>query len=245
MDYLKIYRDLIVKRLKEPSQEKYTQVHHIIPRSIDPSKTKDKKNLVKLSAREHFIAHALLVRITQKSNNKENYYKMLYAFKTMSQFKNGQRDFINSHLFQQLKHRLLDIKGRIWIHNKNTDENKVILIEQYENLDHQIWLKGRSQYYLTKKHKRYNPSKGKICIYNEELKKNKFIYENQPIPEGWRVGRVKSNDYLNNTTFINGAKGKMWICNDTTQQYKMINKDEQIPEGWRKGRLKGFNYKIK
>ena len=60
MDYQKAYDAIIANRkLNTPSG--YTENHHIIPKSLGGSNDPD--NLVKLTAREHFIAHRLLAKI--------------------------------------------------------------------------------------------------------------------------------------------------------------------------------------
>jgi len=62
MNYQRIYDQLIKKRqdeiLKKPT---YFETHHIKPRCLGGSN--DKSNLVRLTAREHFIAHYLLAKI--------------------------------------------------------------------------------------------------------------------------------------------------------------------------------------
>jgi hypothetical protein len=55
----------------------YVEKHHIIPRSLGGSD--NNSNLVKLTAREHFICHWLLTKSTD-GNNKE---KMIYALHRM------------------------------------------------------------------------------------------------------------------------------------------------------------------
>ena len=154
MDYKRIYDQLIKKRVKQPSTQNYTQVHHIIPRSIKPELSRCKANLVKLSAREHFIAHALLVKITQKDEDKSKYYKMVYAFNSMNRNANNSR-YINSHLYQLMKYRYNKVrkqlceqfkptKGKIWITNLELRESKLV----YKNQQlEQGWLKGRIKDY--------------------------------------------------------------------------------------------------
>jgi hypothetical protein len=59
--YCKTYY-IIIERAKSRVLEEYGERHHIIPKSLGGSNKKD--NLVKLTAREHFICHLLLVRMT-------------------------------------------------------------------------------------------------------------------------------------------------------------------------------------
>jgi hypothetical protein len=62
---------------KQRITEGYTELHHIIPQSMGGSN--DKENLVELTAREHFICHWLLVKMTEGDDRS----KMLYALKGM------------------------------------------------------------------------------------------------------------------------------------------------------------------
>jgi hypothetical protein len=65
MDYRKHYDSLINRsKTKQLEEGTYFEIHHIIPRS--EGGTNDESNLVKLTAREHFIAHWLLYRENPK-----------------------------------------------------------------------------------------------------------------------------------------------------------------------------------
>lgn len=85
MNYEKLYYRLILKRRFLPlkkvrqydSSYTYTEEHHIIPKSIGGSD--EKMNLVLLTAKEHFIAHLLLVKIYENAGNKTGYFKMCKA----------------------------------------------------------------------------------------------------------------------------------------------------------------------
>ena len=63
--YEETYNDLIITRksrgLDKSSLDYYTEIHHIVPRCMGG--TDDENNLVLLTAREHIIAHMLIVRI--------------------------------------------------------------------------------------------------------------------------------------------------------------------------------------
>jgi hypothetical protein len=74
--YSKLYYK-ITSNAKQRITEGYTELHHIIPQSMGGSN--DKENLVELTAREHFICHWLLVKMTEGDDRS----KMLYALKGM------------------------------------------------------------------------------------------------------------------------------------------------------------------
>ena len=63
----------IIDRATTRRLDGYSERHHIIPKSLGGSNKKD--NLVRLTAREHFICHVLLVKMTAGENKK----KMSYA----------------------------------------------------------------------------------------------------------------------------------------------------------------------
>jgi hypothetical protein len=67
----------ITSRAKQRIVEGYTEIHHIIPQSLGGGN--DKENLVELTAREHFICHWLLIKMTEG----EDRSKMLYALNGM------------------------------------------------------------------------------------------------------------------------------------------------------------------
>lgn len=62
MNYQKVYDNLISRCKKRSGVDGYSEIHHIIPKSMGGHKT-DPENLVQLTAREHFIAHFLLAKI--------------------------------------------------------------------------------------------------------------------------------------------------------------------------------------
>lgn len=74
--YSKLYYK-ITSNAKQRITEGYTELHHIIPQSMGGSN--DKENLVYFTAREHFICHWLLVKMTEG----EDRSKMLYALNGM------------------------------------------------------------------------------------------------------------------------------------------------------------------
>lgn len=83
--YFKLYLAIIDNRIQNQANSSiYTENHHILPESMGG--TKEKSNMVRLYAREHFVAHKLLAKCTSGNS----YYKMLSA---ISYFKNnGKRN---------------------------------------------------------------------------------------------------------------------------------------------------------
>lgn len=137
MNYQKVYNKLIAFAKKQTFIDgEYFEKHHIIPRSLNGKD--DENNLVSLSARQHYIAHMLLVKIAEEHNNLAEYKKMLYAFNCMKWGRiAGRRAFkYNSRLYQKLKEHYSELRitmmqtknpmhGKIWICNFDLEESKV------------------------------------------------------------------------------------------------------------------------
>lgn len=76
--YLKAYSILISKAIiREFPNDAYSEKHHIVPRSMGGSN--NILNIVKLTAKEHYLAHRFLTRFTTDNHR----YKMLYALDAM------------------------------------------------------------------------------------------------------------------------------------------------------------------
>lgn len=71
--YTRWYNQIISNATNRGSPNTYFEIHHIIPKSLGG--TNQKSNLVKLTAREHFICHRLLTKMVTG----EQQIKMIYA----------------------------------------------------------------------------------------------------------------------------------------------------------------------
>lgn len=79
MNYKKIYYKLCLSRkIRDLKKEGGYEIHHIIPRSMGGDDTDS--NLVKLTYREHFIAHKLLFKFTTEGDK----VSMAFALSLMS-----------------------------------------------------------------------------------------------------------------------------------------------------------------
>ena len=103
-------------QLRILSENVYSEKHHIIPKSMGGSNAKD--NLVCLTAREHFICHWLLTKMTVG----ELKHKMIYAAWSMVRKSKGQDrynmtsrkyDSLKTNCHKQKKERLLGTKEKL------------------------------------------------------------------------------------------------------------------------------------
>lgn len=84
-----------MERASNRSVDGYTEKHHIVPKCMGGDNKP--RNLVRLTAREHYIAHQLLVKIYPKNRS------LVFAAKMMSVDGNGQKR--NNKQYGWLKQR--------------------------------------------------------------------------------------------------------------------------------------------
>lgn len=98
MDYSRIYNILITCRRNTPlekSKDLYTEEHHITPRCLGGDDSRE--NLVRLTAREHFLAHRLLNKL-----HPDNPSLKTALFLMCSRDKHGKRN-VCSRVYETLK----------------------------------------------------------------------------------------------------------------------------------------------
>ena len=101
MNYLKVYCNLIRKAENRTPPEGYTERHHTFPVSIFGKNNR----VVVLTAREHYIAHALLEKICIKRYGLEHWKtkKMNFAHLSM---KSDTNRYYNSYLYESARNRI-------------------------------------------------------------------------------------------------------------------------------------------
>jgi len=105
--YTKCYFSIINNAKSRISINGYIEKHHIIPKSLGGDNKKE--NIVSLTAREHFICHLLLPKMTTGKDKR----KMSYASNMMLCGKN--RYVPSSKIYQKIKE---EFAINIGIHNK-------------------------------------------------------------------------------------------------------------------------------
>ena len=129
MDYLKTYYSLIEKRKKVILNENYHK-HHIIPKCCGG--TNDSENLVRLSYREHYIAHILLAKAYP------NNYSLQCAVHRLKHSKFLKNEICNSRVYESvIKNRNLlcskysseFMKNKTVYRNTITNECKLLSID--------------------------------------------------------------------------------------------------------------------
>lgn len=130
MNYLKVYCNLIRKAEKRTPPEGYTEKHHIFPVSIYGKNDR----IVVLTAREHYIAHALLERAFIRRYGLKDYktIKMTLAHSGMK----GNGGYVNSYLYEGAKMRRSEImKGnRNGVGRRQTEEQKKVISKRTKEM---------------------------------------------------------------------------------------------------------------
>lgn len=129
----------------------YVEHHHITPRSLGG--TDEDENIVKLTAREHFICHWLLVKMYNKGSLERK--KMLCAFWKMRQSPtNTHKRYLNSRAYEKLRIEFsISMKdfqtneknsqfGKKWFTNYETGESHSFFEKPNDK-----WLEGRNLFH--------------------------------------------------------------------------------------------------
>lgn len=96
----KTWHDNIITKAKNRTLTCYTEKHHIIPKCLGGSNNED--NLVRLTAKEHFMVHMLLCKFTEGKVKQKMYYAF-NAMSSMKQPKNKRQYRITSKIAQKLR----------------------------------------------------------------------------------------------------------------------------------------------
>jgi hypothetical protein len=120
MDYRKIYIKLI-RKAEDRKLNCYSERHHVFPRSIYG----DNQRIVKLTAREHYVAHLLLWKYYKKKCGEKHKktLSMLLAINGMLHGQNKERK-INSRLFESLRKKAAQAISLKLTGVSKTDEHK-------------------------------------------------------------------------------------------------------------------------
>ena len=147
MDYSRIYNQLISKRQNIPPPENvYCEKHHIIPKCLKG--TDDKSNIVRLTAREHYIAHLLLAKIHKNKGLDKAVALMSRQISTIK-FKFGSRLYQKSREeFAKKRQQFMKGKKPNWLkRNPRSENNKQKISNDTKGIYHisySDWLKLKS-----------------------------------------------------------------------------------------------------
>lgn len=154
MKKYKIWYDQIITRAKDRNLLTYKEVHHIVPRSLGG--TDEKNNLVQLTAREHFICHWLLVKMTT-GKDRGKMINAMYMMQAESSHQKRYKSKITSRVYEKLRTEYSSYiskknKGRIQPPEEKAKQIAAITGRKREPFS-QEWKDN-----LSKNHKSKNPN---------------------------------------------------------------------------------------
>jgi hypothetical protein len=175
MNYKTIYENLIQSRSNQPLlKDEYYESHHIIPRCMGG--TDDPQNLIKLTAREHFLAHHLLTKIYPAE------HKLFYALFCMIRDPHSKRKY-TSRVYEIAKKEYIKMQ-RV----RQTENNMMWTDEAKKKISESM--KGDNN--PMRKYPEKNPGWGKSFVRGKKWynngSQNLYLSPDEPIPEGYVVG---------------------------------------------------------
>lgn len=226
--YEKIYNAIINRALNESRDIGKYEKHHIIPLSI--SNDNSKNNIVKLTLREHFICHKLLVKMYSGSNK----CKMLKALYMMS---NTRGLMLSSRIYEECKSNLSeDVSKRMKLYYsdpKNREKSAITCSKTMLGVP-----KSEEQ-----KRRISEANSGKDHYWQDKINKNpekirktaeKHTGMKRSISTRKRQSESKKRALLDKGSVIVG-KGKFYIFNTETKQIKRVDDNSDIQHPWIKG----------
>lgn len=217
-----LWYNAITESAKTRVLDTYTERHHILPECLGG--TNEAENLVDLTAREHFICHWLLTKITAD----EDRYKMLNALRMMRAEKKGQKRYktkITARVYAHLKEeyaQLQSIKhtgeGNGFYGKHHTEEAKEAI--RQKNLGNRITDEQRAKISAKQTGKQRKPFSDE---WKENLSKNhrskqpgfdgSHSEETRAKQRAKAIGRKQSPETIaKKSAAIRGSKREKKIC---------------------------------
>jgi hypothetical protein len=220
MNYLKVYCNLIRKAENRTPPEGYTEKHHIFPKSIFGNNNR----IVVLTAREHYITHALLERVCIKRYGLKDQrtIKMIHAHTLMK----SKGKYYNSYLYNLAVIRKSEImKGKKPYVMTEETKNKMSQYSKNRSEEHKKKLsealKGKIPHNYGKSHsketKRKIGQKNKGRKVSEETRKK--LSECRKGKKHFLYGKKRDIEVINK------------IVKKKSKDFSIINPEGQIISG--------------
>lgn len=217
MNYQRIYNELISKRLETPSEEECTEVHHILPRWLGG--TNEPSNLVRLSIKEHYVAHLCLWKIHKDTSSLMACLAMFPRLETSKEV-----SAFRTALYSKRK-GMVWVNGAEWVTSEEYRSNKHLysvassgkvtcvdlLSNETVSIPVDLFYSNRDRFVLTKKDRKQRYFNGDQSA----------LFRVGEVPEGWvhwRTGTPAPNKGV--------PSNLVPVINLETNENELISKDE-------------------
>lgn len=205
------------------------EIHHILPRSMFKEYERNNDNLIKLSIRQHFVAHLILLKM----------FRNRFMAKALFMFK-SRKGAVNSREYECLK-KLAREKLKGFKHKESTkklmSEHSIKGKHAYNNGEITKFLYEPTEEFNKLGHDPYaceivqKGSKDMVWYYNEETGKTIRIKEDKNPPEGFVRKRVYNGKFVGFSKINDPNKISVFDIRDKKKHLidkKDINTDYQI-----------------
>ncbi len=183
------------------------EVHHIIPKSIDPSLAKDPTNLIALTPREHYLAHWMLAKIYQG--------KMWFAFNQMRRVIVGERK--TSALYSLARKYVANELSKCNTGKVHNEERRKGISERTKNT------------VIVKSVDNINGPNFRVSCLDDRYISGELVF--------YRTGTTHSEETIAKMISNNGLVGKNIYSNELLQTTIYLGPDEEVPLGYEHGPL--------
>ena len=216
--YTHIYYNIIIKAQSRVLEDNiYSEKHHIIPKSLGGNNRND--NLVRLTAREHFIAHWLLTKMV---NSKKQQWQMWIAFQCMLYRENDtqQRYKITGRIFENIKQKSSVIRSQRFSGENNPMFGKKHSVESKQKISDKRGNIGRP-----------HTEEAKVKI-SQAISGIVRSAEHKAMISKVHKGKIESAETKLKKSLSH--IGKRWINDGHTSKW---SREDVPPDGWVFGRL--------
>lgn len=249
----------IIKKAKNRNQKVLGEIHHIVPKCFKSQWSKEPGNLVLLTYREHYICHALLIKMFDGVYHHKAVYSLnfitgkhkyeymnshIFAFlkRQLSEFNSSKRPEIAKKISNALKGRTAETHDYIRIanekrkwHTAENNENVKLGREKWK-----IWFDGLSDeekyfifYEKDKEVRQKNHKEHSIRMKGRNKENNSGV---RKMAETKRT-RAASMTEEERKEYYNRTGGMHWYHNDNLKLTKLL-KPEDAGIGWNRGRIR-------
>ena len=206
----------------------YYEKHHIVPKSLGGDNKKS--NIVTLTAKEHFVCHRLLVKMTTGKDK----LKMSYAIRCMMKLENEYqvRYKISAKTYETIRRDTRSVISSAMSGENNPFFNKEHSIQTREKMSE-----------LRNARKAEGIVEGMKDKHHTDATKQKLREANErQFNDPWQIeirrikNKIQMSDPARRMAAGNGKRGKHWYHDPITKESKLCFENEK-PQNYIKGRI--------